>query len=66
MMNRKPKDKRKNWIPIDEDVIEIVTCIETSEPCEEYEDENLALANESIDNILDKNMRQKSPPCSRS
>ena len=42
-------------IPTDEDVIEIVTGIETPEPCEEYEDESpvsLALANESIDNIL--------------
>jgi len=42
-------------IPTDEDVIEIVTGIETPEPCEEYKDESpvsLALANESIDNIL--------------
>jgi hypothetical protein len=42
-------------IPTDEDVIEIVTGIETPEPCEEYEDKSpvsLALANESIDNIL--------------
>ena len=42
-------------IPTDEDVIEIVTGIETPEPFEEYEDESpasLALVNESIDNIL--------------
>jgi len=42
-------------IPTDEDVIEIVTGIETPEPCEQYKDESpvsLALANESIDNIL--------------
>ena len=42
-------------IPTDEDVIEIVTGIETPEQCEEYKDESpvsLALANESIDNIL--------------
>ena len=56
-MNRKPKRQKKELkiaekiellgeterIPTDEDVIEIVTGIETPEPCEEYE---------SIDNIL--------------
>ena len=48
-------------IPTDEDVIEIVTGIETPELCEEYEEEkqvSLALANESIDNIL-KFIRQE-------
>ena len=60
-MNRKPKRQKKELkiaekiellgeterIPTDEDVIEIVTGIETPEPCEEYES-------------IDKNMRQNS------
>ena len=48
-------------IPTDEDVIEIVSGIETPELCEEYEDESpvsLALATKSIDNIL-KFIRQE-------